>query len=180
MRRIDHKSFTPGQAGAYKSWMAMRNRCKSHPLYAGRVRICERWNDFYAFLEDMGERPEGKSLDRFPDNEGHYEPSNCRWATQKEQIENSKQVRGREKTTPAEADAIRQRFAQGESYKTLAKEFGRSQVTIHRIASGVRCGPKKPLTAQELAECTAAINAARYRSGRLKPTEFPPNQDSPT
>lgn len=82
MNRIDHKAFTPGQDGAYRSWMAMRNRCKFHRLYAGIVKICERWDDFYAFLADMGERPEGKSLDRFPNNKGDYEPSNCRWATQ--------------------------------------------------------------------------------------------------
>ncbi len=168
-RRIDHKALTPGQSGAYKSWMAMRNRCKFHRLYAGKVRICERWNDFYAFLEDMGERPEGKSLDRFPNNHGDYEPGNCRWATQVEQIANSEQIRGLENTTPAEAEAIRERFAQGESYKTLAEEFGRSQVTIHRIANGTTRGPERCLTAEELAECTAAINAMRYRAGRLKP-----------
>lgn len=154
----------------------MRNRCKFHRLYAGKIFICERWNDFYAFLEDMGERPDGMSLDRFPNNHGDYEPANCRWATQVEQIANSEQVRGLERTTPEEADAIRERFAQGESYKTLAEEFGRSQVTIHRIARGASRGPQRQLTTEELAECTAAINAARYRSGRLKPTEFKPQE----
>lgn len=163
MKRIDHKTLTPGQKGAYKSWMAMRQRCKAHLLYAGKVHICERWNDFYAFLEDMGERPEGKSLDRFPNNHGHYEPGNCRWATQKEQIANSEQVRGLENVTQKDADEIHRRFAAGESYKDLATEFGRSQVTIHRIAKGETHGPEKPLTAEDILACQAAINAMRSR-----------------
>lgn len=58
-------------------------------LYGGRgVTISERWQRFENFLADMGERPPGKSLDRYPDPAGNYEPSNCRWATPVEQRQN--------------------------------------------------------------------------------------------
>ena len=74
----------------------MRARCqtKSHCKYATYgaigVKVSERWDDFNYFLADMGERPAGKTLDRFPDPWGNYEPSNCRWATPKEQRANQR------------------------------------------------------------------------------------------
>lgn len=70
----------------------MRERCLSpHSTqwkwYGGRgIKICERWSLFSNFLADMGERPAGKTLDRI-ETDGNYEPSNCRWATQQEQVE---------------------------------------------------------------------------------------------
>lgn len=79
----------------HRTWISMRRRCNeaSHDQYkyygGAGIKVCERWQDsFENFLADMGERPEGMTLDR-KDPKGDYEPSNCRWATQKEQMNNT-------------------------------------------------------------------------------------------
>lgn len=73
----------------------MKNRCYDpnnvkFARYGGRgIVVCERWRDsFENFLSDMGERPKGKSIERI-NNDGNYEPGNCRWATQGEQMRNA-------------------------------------------------------------------------------------------
>jgi hypothetical protein len=79
----------------YNSYQAMLRRCtKSNysrfKSWGGKgITVCDRWrHSFENFLADMGPRPIGKTLDRFPDPYGNYEPSNCRWATPKEQASN--------------------------------------------------------------------------------------------
>lgn len=77
----------------YRTWRSMKARCYnpqslSFKYYGAKgIRICERWESFDAFLEDMGERPEGTSIDRL-DSTKNYEPENCRWATTKQQNRN--------------------------------------------------------------------------------------------
>lgn len=77
----------------YNSWLAMMTRCRLethrfYHLYGGAgITVCERWHSFANFLSDMGERPEGMTLDRV-DNDGNYELANCRWATWSEQNRN--------------------------------------------------------------------------------------------
>lgn len=81
--------------GAYRSWMAMLNRCRNpaatdYAYYGGRgISVCDRWHNFSNFLEDMGERPVEMTLDRKNVN-GNYEPGNCRWATRSEQMQNTR------------------------------------------------------------------------------------------
>lgn len=81
------------------SYRAMITRCytitcKEYPRYGGcGIKVCDRWLGKYGFthfFEDMGPRPKGKTLDRFPNQKGNYELSNCRWATYKEQALNTK------------------------------------------------------------------------------------------
>ena len=77
----------------YMSWYAMRQRCNKkkyrfYSRYGGRgIRVCQRWDSFVNFLKDMGERPNGKTLDRL-DNNGNYQPDNCKWSIPYEQVHN--------------------------------------------------------------------------------------------
>lgn len=83
----------------YSTWKAMKTRCNnpkyfdSHLYSKKGVKVCDRWvNSFENFLEDMGDKPKEMSLDRI-NNNGDYEPSNCRWATHSMQSNNRECVR---------------------------------------------------------------------------------------
>ncbi len=88
---------THGLSGTptYGTWFSMKVRClnknsEKYRHYGGRgIKVCERWLSFENFFEDMGIRPKGKTLDRVDVN-GHYEKKNCRWATQSEQMLNTR------------------------------------------------------------------------------------------
>lgn len=82
-------------SSTHRIWSAMKSRCQDkncigYPSYGARgITVCERWQSFTAFLEDMGPRPAGRSLDRINGKLGYFK-ENCRWATRKEQSSNQR------------------------------------------------------------------------------------------
>lgn len=91
-----------GATPEYLSWKSMMQRC-FNPKATGYDRygacgisVCDRWRLFDNFLADMGPRPEGRSLDRYPDKYGNYEPGNVRWATMTEQRSNRREKIGKD------------------------------------------------------------------------------------
>jgi hypothetical protein len=122
------------------AWMNMRNRC-SNPKdprfrdYGGRgIVVCERWNDFTAFAQDVGSPPgQGYTLDRI-DNDGNYEPGNVRWADQQTQVRNQR----RTKTTPEIAAQMRAMYQPRRiTQQHLADMFDCDRSMVGYIVRGV-------------------------------------------
>ena len=141
-----------GESRAYISWKHMRGRClrkthKDYRFYGGRgIRICKRWRKFENFLADMGDRPEGLTLERKNNNRG-YCKSNCRWATRKDQVanKNGNFIKGQRGLRGANAPWAKLRKSQVRKIRRLcgkvaqrviAKRFGIAQSMVSFINTG--------------------------------------------
>ena len=111
---------------------------KHYKDYGGRgIKVCERWKDLRNFVADMGDPPEGMTLDRWPDKNGNYEPGNCRWATPQQQARNTRRnvlvsLEGKEMCVADAADRIG--IKRSTMYSRVAAEFAR----IERRIGGAR------------------------------------------
>ena len=133
---VGHR-FTP----TWRSWSAMFTRCynprfKDYFRYGGRgISVCARWTGkegFKNFLADMGERPNWTSLDRYPNNNGNYEPGNCRWATPSEQLRNTRKT----KLTMDLVQEIYGRYEHGERIASIGRRMNIPPEQISTILRG--------------------------------------------
>lgn len=122
----------------YRSWRKMRRRCMDPKVvgyknYGGRgIQICERWNDFSAFLTDMGPKPTPThSIDRI-NNNGDYEPANCRWATRSQQRRNKRQ----KFLSDDQISDIRAMSDRGSTRADIARHFEVTWKTVHIHLNG--------------------------------------------
>lgn len=139
-RNLNHGHAVGGKCTReYSTWRAMMDRCtnsnaSAYSRYGGRgIRVCKRWTTFANFFADMGQKPKGKSIDRI-NNDGHYTPSNCRWATPAQQSRNSSQA----KLDGEKVREIKRRLADGEQQWKIGAAFHVDRGTIGKIARGER------------------------------------------
>lgn len=139
--RIKHGHASGKRSRTYESWQAMIARCYrstdvSFVRYGAKgIQVCDRWRGdqgFANFISDMGERPAGKSLDRYPNLNGNYDPANCRWATPAEQARNRRCT----KLEAHEPSQIRWLVGLGFSKASVGRFFGITPSTVHSVVIG--------------------------------------------
>jgi hypothetical protein len=140
-----HGQAAGGGTRTYQAWKGMLRRCTNPSSadwvrYGGRgITVCLRWHHFEDFLADMGPCPEDLTLDRI-NNEGDYEPGNCRWTTWEQQVLNRRSNRGERhpnaKLTIDDVLSIRWMARYGATYRSMALAFGVSHANVGYIVRG--------------------------------------------
>jgi len=150
--QIDNPNLKHGHArrkrvtGTYQSWVTMVSRCtnpntQNYKYYGGRgIAVCERWlgeDGFNNFLADIGEKPKGLSLER-ENNNGNYEPGNCKWATKEEQANNQ---RSNVKIWTGEGYVTMSQFARvhGIPYEKIQRLYQTKKLSVDQILLQNRC-----------------------------------------
>lgn len=143
IRQLRHGHTTKRQQSlTYKSWASMLQRCENdrnpaYDSYGGRgIVVCERWRIFDNFLDDMGTRPHGTTIDRRNGDLGYY-LENCRWAPSIVQVRNRRTV----KLNEVSADLIKYMRRRGSLLDDIAHAFGVSSQVISSIARGKMWNP---------------------------------------
>jgi len=137
-RRHYIQNYRKKRGRTYAAWCEMRSRVTNttrpsakYYYYKG-ITLCERWEFYWNFLEDMGECPEGLTLERI-DNDEDYFPANCKWATRQEQNRNySRNKLTKEKVINLKKEA-RSQVQNSENYRILAERYGIAIVTVYNI-----------------------------------------------
>lgn len=115
-----HSTRKKGFSPTYNSWRGMIERCKPQRQYGKLgITVCEQWRVFANFLDDMGERPKGKEIDR-KDVLGNYEPDNCRWRVKRP----NRQYRRTTKLMPEVRRKVRRLRKAGKTYQEIALTVG--------------------------------------------------------
>ena len=156
----------------FRTWLSMRQRClnaanPSYPDYGERgIRLCQRWQDsFESFLADMGERPSGHSIERI-DTNGNYEPSNCRWATPKEQSNNRRAYKGgitfEGKTQTIRAWAVEMKITEDALTYRLKAGWDIHKALTTQVRRRLALGSRAPLHVYQGKQGTVAALARFY------------------
>jgi hypothetical protein len=140
-----HGQAAAGGTRTYQAWKSMLNRCLNPSnvdwtRYGGRgITVCRRWHRFENFFADMASCPDGLTLDRI-NNEGDYEPGNCRWTTRQQQVWNRRSNRGdrhpNAKLTADQVASIRLMARHGYTNRSIASVFGVSHANVGYIVRG--------------------------------------------